>query len=323
MIVKETSNFRSNGVDIYYDTYRDDRYDTPKAIIQIAHGMVEHRKYYEYIAHILAKNGFVVAINDHRGHGDSINDTLHLGEMGENGFENALLDMRILHDKLKERFPSQAFILIGHSMGSLLARRFLQDYESKLHGLILCGTPSPYVGLGIGIAFLKICRYVGLRNIGQNLAHKLSFLGFNRKYSTIDRLDSGKMSGMMWINRDEAQIRTYLSDNKRRFIFTINSFIHLFMGLKAVFSPYPNPISKPNLPILFISGEDDACGKFGKGVLEAFKHLILQGYCNVKCILYSQARHELFLEINKDEVIADLIAFIEHNLPKIPLHSNS
>lgn len=308
-VIKESLILARGGLNIHYDIYRCGEHKGAD-VVQIAHGMVEHRAYYEYIATILARNGFVVACNDHRGHGDSVGGGISLGEMGENGFEAALQDMFALHNALCARFKPRRFILIGHSMGSLLARRFLQEWENRLDALILCGTPSPYFGINLGIGILEFLQFVGLKRVGQNLAQNLSFLGFNRAFAKGDDFDNGKPSGMAWINRDSAQIRAYVSDSKRRFVFSINSFICLLRGLKAVFSPYPRRAQKPHLPILFISGENDACGRFGKGVLAAYKHLIAQGYDNVKCVLYAGARHELFLELNKDEVIGDVVRFI-------------
>lgn len=385
-IVRESCILQSNGLAIHYDIYLDlglesrdfsdisAKYDAFKGVVQIAHGMIEHRAKYKAIAEFLAKNGFIVAVNDHRGHGDSVNcdlrnfgesahdsktdsheskidcydstnaesrndstdshestadsadspkdspknsDKIYLGEMGENGFEMALDDMRNLCLSLKSRFKPKKFILIGHSMGSLLSRRFLQEYEDELDMLVLCGTPKPEPFVSVGIVFLKILRFFGLKNVARDFANKFSLLSFNAKYAKIDDLADGKNSGTFWINRDTAELKRKLADNKQNFSFTINSFINLFAGLKRVFSPYPRKIANPSyesqLPILFVSGEDDACGGFGKGAIRAFKHIIAQGYGNAKIILYANARHELFLELNKDEVFSDILAFIKRN----------
>ena len=384
-IVCESCVLQSNGLAIHYDIYLDlglesgvdssdtnAKYGAYKGVVQIAHGMIEHRAKYKAIAEFLAKNGFIVAVNDHRGHGDSINynpslrgslsecenneaiheskidchdfanaksrndsadshkstadsadspkNKIYLGEMGENGFEIALDDMRNLCLSLKSRFKPKKFILIGHSMGSLLSRRFLQEYEDELDMLVLCGTPKPEPFVGVGIAFLKILRFFGLKSVARDFANKFSLLSFNAKYAKIDDLADGANSGTFWINRDTAELKRKLADNKQNFSFTINSFINLFVGLRRVFSPYPRKIANPGyesrLPILFVSGEDDACGGFGKGAIRAFKHLISQGYGNAKIILYANARHELFLELNKDEVFGDILRFIERNLQK-------
>ncbi|RDU65527.1 alpha/beta fold hydrolase [Helicobacter sp. MIT 14-3879] len=314
MIKKDTFSLDSDSLKIYYDIYLDSRFNTYKAIVQIAHGMVEHRGRYNFIASKLAEEGYVVAINDHRGHGDSIGGDIYLGEMGENGFERAVSDMYNLHLELKRRFTSKKFILIGHSMGSLLSRRFLQKYQNDIDMLILCGTPSPQKFISLGIVALKILRFLGLNNIGKNLANRLSFITFNAKYKKIDKLDSGSPSGSLWINRDESEVLKYINDKKSRFVFSINSFINLLRGLKEVFSTYPNNTINSKLPILFISGEDDACGEFGVGALQALKHINSQGYNNTKLILYAGARHELFLELNKDEVLRDIMQWIESNL---------
>lgn len=309
-IKKETSSFKSEKINIVYDVYTNDNIND--TLICIAHGMIEHRGKYSYIANKLAENGFIVAINDHRGHGDSIGGNIYLGEMGEDGFEKAIDDVYQLYLILKNKFHTKKFILIGHSMGSLISRRFLQKYELELDLLILCGTPSPQKSINIGIKILETFNLLGMNKIAQNLAHKLSFISFNSKYKNKDDLDNGNPSGVMWINRDKNELAKHFNDEKCRFIFSTNSFINLLYGVKKVFSKYPNKINKQNLPILFVSGDDDACGNFAKGALNAFKHLHNQGYYNVKLILYAKARHELFLEINKDEVIRDIIEWINN-----------
>lgn len=368
MITKETSSFEIGNLNIFYDIYlpRNPR----STLIQISHGMVEHRGKYEFIATKLAQNGFIVAVSDHRGHGDSISanayiiDSAHIttdsksniasfnhtssinkdsldstysthnqisstakdftnnrikneifwGEMGENGFEMVVSDIYKLNCILRERFAPKKIVLIGHSMGSLIARRFLQKYENNLDMLVLCGTPYPQRFVSLGIILLKVLRFFGINRIGADLAYRLSFLAFNSKYYKFDDLDNGKQSGILWVNRDIDELKRTLKDPKCRFIFTINSFINLLCGLRQVFSKYENKVQKPNLPILFISGEDDACGDFGRGVLSALKHINSQGYKNAKMILYAEARHEIFLELNKDEVARDLISWIESNL---------
>lgn len=313
MINKEVSSFQSGALKIAYDIYTNN--NNNGILICIAHGMVEHRGKYTYIATKLAENGFIVGINDHRGHGDSIdniNDNIYLGEMGKDGFEKAVDDIHAFYLILKNRFKPSKFILIGHSMGSLISRRYLQKYESSLDLLILCGTPSPQKTINFGIKILEVLKYIKMEKVAQSIAHNMSFIAFNSKYKNDDDLNNGNPSGVMWINRDRDELIKHIRDNKCNFIFTTNSFINLLRGLKKVFSKYENKINKQTMPILFISGEDDACGNFSKGALEAFKHLHKQGYKNVKLILYAGARHELFLEINKDEVINDVIAWIKY-----------
>lgn len=312
-IIKETFTIDSNGLLIYYDIYRDLSINQYNGVIQIAHGMIEHKGNYSYIANILSKAGYIVAINDHRGHGDSIGGDIFLGEMGKDGFELAMQDMHNLTIHLKNQYKPKKFILIGHSMGSLLSRRYLQEYEKEIDILILCGSPSPYFGTTLGILFLKLCKILGFNKIGKNIAYKLSFLSFNAKYKKNDNLNNGKVSGKLWTNRNIDEINKHIKDDKQSFIFTINSFINLLGGVKKVFSNYPHKIQKPNMPILFVSGEDDACGKFGKGVFKAYKHIIRQGYINTQLSLYANARHELFLELNKDEIIDDVLHYIKQH----------
>ena len=298
----------SNGLDIAYDIYA--KPSNNGILIQISHGMIEHRGKYAFIASKLSDAGYIVVVNDHRGHGDSINNKdIFLGEMGEDGFEKAVDDLFNLNTFLRNKFSIQKFVLIGHSMGSLIARRYLQKYESSLDLLILCGTPS-FSQNNFGLSILKLCKFFRANKLGASLAHKLSFTFFNSKYKKTNK----PYDSMLWINRDESELQKNFDDPKCNFIFTLNSFINLLHGLRTVFSPYN--ARKLNLPILFISGDDDACGGFGFGALKAYKHLHSQNYENVKLILYAKARHELFLEKNKNEVAADVLFWIEENLKK-------
>ena len=257
-IIKETLNIDSNGLLIHFDIYKDNKVDHYKGLIQIAHGMVEHKGNYSYIANRLSKAGYIVAINDHRGHGDSIGGDIFLGEMGENGFELAMQDMHNLTLHLKNTYKPEKFILIGHSMGSLLSRRYLQEYEKEIDMLVLCGSPSPYFGVSFGILFLKICKTFGFNKIGKYLGHRFSFLTFNAKYKHIDNLNDGLPSGRLWTNRDNNEVIKHIKDDKQNFTFTTNSIIHLLCGVKKVFSKYEKEVQNPNMPILFISGEDCA-----------------------------------------------------------------
>lgn len=193
MINKEISSFRSGNIEITYDTYISS--NNNGILVCIAHGMVEHRGKYKYLATKLAECGFIVGINDHRGHGDSVCDASDLGEMGSNGFEMAVNDIHTLYLILKDKFKPNKFILIGHSMGSLISRRFLQKYESLVDLLILCGTPSPQKIIGFGIKILEILRYFKMDKIAQNIAHNMSFVAFNSKYKNDDNLRDGAPSG--------------------------------------------------------------------------------------------------------------------------------
>lgn len=307
--MQENLSFQSDFGEVIYTLYHP---KTPNgAIVQIAHGMIEERSKYQELALALAQNGYVVAVNDHRGHGESVGGRsgsyeVAWGEMGERGFFRAVEDMHSLTKILKERFSRYDLFLLGHSMGSLLSRVYLQNYEKELKGLILMGTPSPNPLAPLGVFLCEVFNRLGFNVLGLKVMNLLTLVGFNQKFK---REDSSNPP-YAWLSRELNQAKVFKSREDYQFSFTLNSFKGLFGGVKQVFSPYPN-VKNPSLPIMFMSGDDDPCGEFGKGAYKAYKHLTSQGYNNVELRLYSGARHELLLEKNKEVVINEIVEFFE------------
>lgn len=306
---KETLKFKNDFGESVFTLYEPIK--SKGVILQIAHGMIEERSKYDEFATLMAKSGYVVAVSDHRGHGQSIGGKsgkyeIKLGEMGENGFEQAVEDLHQLTSFLKKSHQNARFILMGHSMGSLLARRYLQLHERELDALILMGSPSPNRLAFFGAWLCKCFESLKWHQMGMQIINALSLRSFNRKFEQLD----STAPHYAWLTRDLQQAEIYLQREEYQFSFTLNSFYELFKGVSKVFSPYLN-VKNPNLPILLLSGEDDPCGEFGMGVCKAYKHLILQGYENVQMRLYSGARHELLLEKNKIDIIEEIKQWCE------------
>ncbi|PAF43046.1 alpha/beta fold hydrolase [Helicobacter sp. 11S03491-1] len=305
MEIIKNLTFKSNFGNIVYDKYLPDR--NKAVVIQIAHGMIEHRGRYQWLCENLAQRGYIVFINDHRGHGDSIGNEITWGEMGKNGFEEATKDMLRFHNLIAQEFVGYKQVLLGHSMGSLLSRRFLQLYENKIDALILTGTPSPNLFLGFGSFIFRIFDRLGIKKypkIGD-------LLSFNAKFQAYFKPKTNH-SHHYWSCSDEEVIKAYLNDPKCRFRFTFNSFANLFEGMRKVFSSYPQKPQNTYLPILFLSGADDVCGNFSKGVQKACHHIQTQGYDNVTLKLYEDTRHEVFNEPNKMQIFQDMLVWLEN-----------
>ena len=119
-----------------------EKYENPVGVVQIAHGMIDHIERFEGLALYLAERGFVVAGNDHLGHGDSVNDKNDWGYFakGNNSGLYLVKDMHKLTIIMKKRFPELPYILIGHSMGSFMTRRYLMMYGNELDAAVILGT---------------------------------------------------------------------------------------------------------------------------------------------------------------------------------------
>ncbi|RDU61366.1 alpha/beta fold hydrolase [Helicobacter sp. MIT 14-3879] len=332
---------------VFWDLYEPPQSHTQSLaphIIQIAHGMVEHKERYKWVCTFLAESGFIVAISDHRGHGKSISsyckgkdspinanltkedsnneDLIYWGEMGQDGINLAVQDLYALNCELHSRFQDSKIILLGHSMGSLISRLYLFKHASSICALILSGTPAPNPMINIAILLAKSLQFLGLEAQGANLLHKLSFGGFNVKLlKRLSKTETNKdnssittkdYTGFEWLCSDSHVVQAYISDPKCSFIFSLRSFLNLFTAVRDVYAieKYADSLSK-HLPILFISGDMDACGNFGDGVRDAKDRLNIQGYEHVTIKLYENARHEILNEPNKQEVLKDIIAWLD------------
>ena len=309
--ITHSLTFKSDFGEVSYDLYEPvfaQNPQTPIYLAQIAHGMVEHKGRYEWIAKELAKNGFIVAISDHRGHGESVNgDNITLGCMGEDGFQKSAYDLYKLTCLLKEQYKPDKVLLLGHSMGSLLSRRYLMLYGDTLDALILSGSPSVSEGqkeLKWGIRLAKLFCFFNAGQFGGKVITKILFGGFNKKFAK-----QGDKTGVGWLCSDEKVAEKYRADEKCNFHFDAQSFLYLFSGMQEVYGAYPFP-QKPHLPILFVSGSDDASGEFGLGVQRARKHLCAQGFDDVEILLYKGARHEVLNENLKPQVLEDILLWL-------------
>ncbi len=275
-----------------------------RGVVQIAHGMTDYIGRYALMAEAFCAAGFVVAGNDHLGHGDSVATPDDYGFFAsKNGYIHVIDDVKRMNDLLREEFPDKKVILLGHSMGSFISRLYAIKYTDSIDGLIIHGTAGPNPILGAGKLLVKIIRAFKGERHRSNFVRSLADGGYNKGF------DPAEGDGA-WLTRDPSMVADRIGNPKNDFIFTLAGYEDLFTMLGGVssdawFESFPH-----NLHTLVISGEQDPVGDFGKGVRYVYDNLKKQGN-DVELKLYSGARHELFNETNRDEVFADLIAWLE------------
>jgi len=296
----------SDGTEIFAMKCSPEDLQKPKAIVQLAHGYAEHIGRYAAFAGKLAAAGIVVYGNDHRGHGKTngnVGEAICFAD--EAGFDKVVADMRALTEIIQAENPAIPVFLFGHSMGSMLTRRYIQLYGNDLAGAILSGSgvfSNGLLKLGTVVAASEIKR--NGRAYPSRLLDKLVFQNFNRGFKPA-RTD------LDWISRDPVEVDKFLADPLRGKIGSAGYFHDFFSGL-LVMNNVENIQSTPkNLPLHFISGTADPVGgKAGKGIVQICKAYQQAGLLNVSCKLYEGARHELLNETNKDEVAQDIIEWI-------------
>ena len=275
-------------------------------VIQIAHGMAETALRYERLAEKLTGNGYIVYANDHRGHGKTAGKVENLGYISEDdGFCDMIYDMNELTQIIKRENQGKKVILFGHSMGSFLSQRYIQMYPNELNGLILCGSngkPKPIVAIGKGLAKIKI-KSKG-EKAKSDLMNKLSFGSFNKHFEPT-RTDFD------WLSRDESEVDKYINDPYCGAIFTTSYYYYFLKGLKDIHKEENLKSIPKSTPIFIISGGEDPVGDYGEGVKNLINLYRDLGVTNLDSKIYQGARHELLNEINKEEVMNDILCWIK------------
>ena len=276
-----------------------------KAILQIAHGMIEFIDRYEDFANYLCDRGYLVTGNDHLGHGGSVKSKEDWGYFGDNGYEHVLQDMYELTKITKELYPDKPYYLLGHSMGSFFARNYLTEYGNELNGAIIMGTglePSYKIRGGMMICSL-IALFKGWRHRSE-FVNNMAFGSYNKKFEPArTRAD--------WLSRDEELVDRYVNEEKCSFKFTLNGYYHMFRCILNLHNKEALKKIPEDLDILFVSGQDDPVGTFGKEVEYSVKTLKDVGLKKIKCKLYPEDRHEILNELDKENVYEDLYRWME------------
>ncbi|HHU18881.1 MAG TPA: alpha/beta hydrolase [Bacilli bacterium] len=292
---------QSDGEKIFIRKWTDQS-SKPKAIIQIAHGMAEHSQRYDQFAQFLTENQLIVYANDHRGHGET---GARMGVMGyfaeQGGFERAVDDLWEMTAMIRTEHPGLPIILLGHSMGSFLVRRYIQRYPTSVDAVILSGT-----GFDKGL--------VG--KVGRLLAKfEVKRLGPKTASPLMDRLSFGQYSKGLaetesWLSRDSQSVRDYENDPYCGFISTAKFYDDLLYGLKKIHQQSQVAKVNPSLPILLFSGTADPVGDYSKGVHRVVKQYQKHGIKSIDLKLYPEGRHEMLFEINREQVMRDILAWI-------------
>jgi alpha-beta hydrolase superfamily lysophospholipase len=280
-----------------------------RGVVQILHGMAEHSARYARLAEALTGAGFAVYAHDHRGHGRTGGDEDHGYLADEHGWHALVDDARAVTAQAAEEHPGLPVFLLGHSMGSVAAREYVIDGSDDLAGLVLSGsvTDPGAIGLaGIGVARLE-ARLRGRRHTS-GLLNTLSFGQYNAAFKP-------NRTEFDWLSRDEAEVDAYVADARCGQVFTSGFWTDFLPGIRAVNDPERVARVRPDLPVLLLAGDKDPVGEGGKGPRATREQYARAGVHDVTCTLYPGARHEIFNETNRDEVTADLIAWLEAHLP--------
>jgi alpha-beta hydrolase superfamily lysophospholipase len=281
----------------------------PKGLVQLLHGMAEHSARYARFAETLSEAGYAVYAHDHRGHGRTAAQEDHGYFADREGWTQVVRDARSVTAAIRDEHPDLPLFLLGHSMGSFLAREYAIEDSEALSGLVLSGTaadPGPLGVVGLGIARAE-AKLRGRRHTSP-LMDTLTFGQYNAAFKP-------NRTKFDWLSRDEAEVDAYVADPWCGEIFTSGFFADLLAGLRAVNDQSRVARVRPDLPVLLMAGDKDPVGAGGKGPRAVREQYAKAGLADVTCTLYPGARHEIFNETNREEVLADLVGWLDAHLP--------
>ncbi len=282
---------------------------SPKGIIHLIHGMSEHAARYDHFACWMNESGYSVIASDLRGHGKTAGSIKNIGHFAtRNGWEKVVKDLILISKKLIEDYPSLPVYIMGHSMGSFLARSIAFTEPSIGDGYILSSTAGHPGLLGVAGEQLALIntRLMGKRNRSWFLT-KLAFGDFNKKYKE-------KRTEKDWLTKDESIVDQYINDPYCMQTFTSQFYTDLTRGLLEINQQSMIDKMDKNKPILFFSGDMDPVGNYGKGPKEVIEKMKLSGIKDIELTIYENGRHEMLNEVNKEEVYQMIVSWLNKKI---------
>ena len=277
---------------------------SPRAVVQIVHGMSEHVERYAPFAEFLVGRGFVVCANDHVGHGKTAGEH-DLGHMPlANGADVLVEDVHALREKVCERYPHARHVMFGHSMGSFVTRVYLTRHADGLSAAILCGTgQQPRIQTVAGRVITHLIAQIrGERHVSR-FVDSLGAGAYGRAIKDA-RTD------VDWISSDPDVVDEYIADPLCGQSFTVGAYATLAsLVADATDARLARRVPK-DLPLLFVAGAEDPVGDCGRGVARAVDEYRNAGVRLVEMGIYPGARHEILNEPCHEAVWHDVEEFL-------------
>jgi alpha-beta hydrolase superfamily lysophospholipase len=272
--------------------YRWDPPGEPRAIAQVTHGVGEYALRYRPLVEDLLGDGYVVYSHDHRGHGNSATSPEQFGIIGADGWRELVEDIGRVGRRAVGAHPGKPLALIAHSLGSFAAQQLLLEHSDEVSAVVLSGTAA-----------------IDLLEPVMDLDAPMDLSGFNAPFAPA-RTDFD------WLSRDDAQVDAYIADPWCGFGLDVASTRAMFDAARALADPARVAAMRKDLPIYIVVGELDPVNGQLALVNEVVRRYQAAGLDDVTLVSYPNARHEVFNESNRDEVVAGVLAWLDRVLPR-------
>ena len=284
--------------------------DQPRAIVHIIHGMSEHIGRYDHFAKALNKAGYSAIGSDLRGHGKTAGSIENIGFFADqDGWNLVVQDAIQLTKEIKAENPNVPVFILGHSMGSFIARTLAFTDPDLVDGYLLSATIGHPGWKGIvGKPMSKLMGALFGKKKPSKFLADTSFAGFSKRIKD-------KRTNKDWLTRDPKIVDQYIADPFCMQIFSNQFFNDLAIGVLEISKKSNIEKVSKNTPVVFISGSMDPAGEYGKGPTEVFEKYKSANVENVDLHLFEGGRHEILNETNREEIYGFIVQWLNDKTP--------
>ncbi len=283
-----------------------------KGVVHILHGMGEHKERYLHFAKYLAKNSFAVYVHDHRKHGESVRNEAEVGIFTkEDKWDDIIDDCNFVSRKIKKDLPNAKVITLGHSMGSIIGRKFISKYPNATDLAIIMGTLPP-MAFGRVIAPLLMTAVMSLFNPKNN---RSEFMSKQLNEPLIKDFEP-RRTNFDWITSDDSIVDKYVEDPLCGYSYSTRFYKEFFKGILNV-NKSDTLFGTNEIPLLFISGKQDPVGEYGAGVKRVRELYSGHGFLDLTLEIVEEARHEVLNEKNKKYTYEFIVNWINESLERV------
>ena len=315
------SEYTFNSSDDRHTTIHAVRWDPddgrPVAVMQLVHGMQEYIERYDEFARFLADRGFAVFGHDHIGHGDSVESDEERGIMHCRYPDDVMVEDIFTNFKMiKDQYMDLPYFILGHSMGSYLLRKYLvvrsSDIKGKVNGAIVMGT-----GTEADAAILAgraLCSILGMIKGRDGYSPFIKSLMFGGAYKQFDT--SGGHPENSWLSHNVENVMMMADPSNKKANFEFSLGANMILLRSTWFDNRMSNIRKMNMdiPILFVSGDQDPVGQMGTGVKKAYDKFAAAGVSDLSIKMYEGDRHEILNELDRATVFEDLYQWMAERM---------
>ena len=261
-----------------------------RALVQLAHGMSEHKERYLPFMQFLAERGCLCVMNDHRGHGASARSDDQRSFPGSDADHALVEDLHQITQWMRRQHPGKKLFLLGHSMGSLAARAYCEEHAGQIDGLLLSGSPARHPALGPGLLLIRVLqRFLGPEYRNPRL-QDLVVGGYARKFPE---------HRYAWLSSNMDNVLAFADDPLCRFTYSLSGLEMILQLMRRAYGLKQLP---PDLPVRFYSGAEDPCAMGQRGFERAVQAMRRAGCRDVQGHMFPGMRHEILNEGGRQQV---------------------